>query len=303
MKKYLILLLSIVFFLSLVLGPSSVVSAANWELPTITPLTGDKEFNFKTANPTDPQFTAITENGLVVPAGFPLGQKQFGGEIAIINGLNGGSARLCFSFPTYRYGWDGGIYQWDGARWNPVASTLTESKDDGAASVCTTITGDGSYALIIGFAHPEKTTADLPVCSADFEASTIPFYIDGDGESFETISFIVLLINQNFSQGTPIRYQVINVSPPGSLSGALSQRGYVYNDEGPTSVIFFLNSTDLQEFIDTMEDLSDYVPPSYTYITFHYIEGWENLTFTVRVTTPDCYKDFIYNDFFSEHGT
>ncbi len=308
MKKICLSLLSLCLILSLL--PVSTANATTaplpgkptsyWEPPVITPLTGDKEFTIKTLDPialTDG--TSKTANNLVVPAGFPLGQKQFGGEVALVKDFDGGTARACFSLPNYRYGWDGGIFQWNGTKWAALPSTLTEGKEGGPATVCTTIYGNGTYALITGFAHPEKAFGNLPVCSEDFEAFTVPFIVDGDGETFETFAFIVLLINKSFPEGTRISYNVINVTPAGSLSGALHQTGYVYTNADPLSIVFFLTPDDLQEFMDTIDDLSDYVPPSYTHLTFHYIEGWEDLSFTVRVTTPSCYKDFVYDDFLS----
>lgn len=306
MKKTCLLFLSICLIFSLVpLNTASAITApiplqspSNWEPPVITPLTGDKEFTVKTLDPIAlTTGTTKTENNLVVPAGFPLGQKQFGGEVALVKDFDGGTARACFSLPNYRYGWDGGISQWNGSAWTPLPSSLTEGKEGGPATVCTTIYGNGTYALIIGFTHPEKATADFPVCSEDFDAITIPFYIDGDGETFATFAFIILLVNQPFPEGTSIRYNIINVNPAGSLSGALYQTGYVYTYFDPLSIVFFLTPEDLQVFMDASGDFSDYLPPSYTHLTFHYLEGRDDLSFTLRVTTPNCYKDIPYNDF------
>lgn len=310
MKRFCLLLLSLCLIFSLVpLNTASAITApvpvnppSTWGPPVITPLTGDKDFTVKSLDPISLAFgTVKTGNDLVVPAGFPLGEKQFGGDVAQVTDFDAGTARACFSLPTYRYGWKGGIFQWDGSRWKSIPSTLTEGIEGGAATVCATINGNGTYALIIGFSQPEKPVSSLPVCSADFTAGTITILVEDESETTETIAIILMFINQPFPQGTRISYNIIDVYPAGVLSGALHQTGSVFNDMSSLSMIVFLSPDDLQELIDS-GGLPTYIPPSYTHLTFHHVEGWEDMFFTVRVTTPTCYKDFTSEDFLWGYG-
>jgi hypothetical protein len=169
MKKIVLALLSITLVMSFLLAPAGIAQAVDWADPVVTPLSGSSDFTTKLIDPIALQFgIAKTARGLTVPAGFPLGDKQFGGKAVIIKGLESGKASLCFSFPSYRYGWTGGIYQWNGSAWVVIPSTITEGIEGSPASVCTTITGDGTYALIIGFTQPAAMSS-LPECPNPFD--------------------------------------------------------------------------------------------------------------------------------------
>ncbi len=161
MKKAVFVLLSIMLalcFLPLgtvnaIVAPIPTTAAPSesvWDSPWITPLTGDKDFSFKPSNPAAPGIIT-TDAGLIVPSGFPAGQKQFGGEVAIVKDFQGGTAMLCFSFPIQRYGWNGSVYRWNNSNWKSIPSTLIEGTEGGPSSVCAIVEVDGTYALIMGY--------------------------------------------------------------------------------------------------------------------------------------------------------
>lgn len=289
MKKAILILLSFTLVISFLLVPSSTTQASIWPNPVVTPLSGDTEFIVKLLDPIRLNFgLAKTGSGLVVPAGFPLGEKQFGGKAVTIKGLEGEKASLCFSFPTYRYGWDGNIYQWKESAWSLFPSTLTEGKEGSAALVCTTIDTDGTYALIISF-NSTQVKSSLPECGEDFSIIPILDVVDNDDDTIETAAVIGAILNAPYPVGTNISYSVFNISPHGILTGALHQTGKVYPFDGipdDFSMVYFLKEEDIPEAGGI------FIPPEYILVTFHYIDGWVNASYTVRITTPTCYKDF-----------
>lgn len=289
MKKVVLALLSFTFVVSLILVPAASASAVTWSDPVITPLTGDKEFTVKVIDPVAlSSGTTKTTSGLTVPAGFPLGAMQFGGNAVVLKGMESGTARTCFSFPNYRFGWKGGIYQWNGTKWSIIPSTTTEGVEGAPATICTNISADGTYALLMGYTLRSTpiTINTLPVCSDDFIFDLYLFYLD---ESDTDTTYVVPKIVMHpgvFPIGTTFSYSIFNISPAGSISGALSQSGSIQNigDSGMTGIGYFVEDP----FSYTLYDF----PPSMNLI----IKKSTIPSFTLRITTPTCYKDFSSSD-------
>lgn len=290
MKKTVLALLSTVLVFSLLLAPISEVDAGGWDDPVVIPLSGDKDFTVKSVDPITLSLgTAKTENGLTVPSGFPPGEMQFGGNALIIEGLESGKVTACFSFPTHRYGWEGGIYQWKGSRWSVMPSTLTKGVEGAATNICATINGDGTYALLTVFAHPELLPKGLPVCADDFDIFPMSFSPESEpGE--QIIAFLGLQINKEYPIGTPISYSFFNIVPSGVMTGALSQTGNVFISNPTSSIVLFITPDEFPAPPDP------FLFPERTLITLHHIEGWEDMNYTLRITTPTCYKDFSFED-------
>lgn len=258
-------------------------NTAGWESPFVTPISGDKDFTVQTLDPiTLLAGTSKTESGLVVPIGFSLGEKQFGGEVLQIKGFEAGTARACFYFPNHRYGWSGGIYQWNGNRWIVIPSTLSEGSEGAPAVICADVFMSGTYALIIGYTQPIAKNNVLPPCSEDVE--TIFFFKQMAIEDDSLFSFSVfgLAISGSFPEGTPIRYTILDISPAGSMSGALKGTGKVI-PAGPWTWVIFLTDEDLPDFWDMP------VPPEYTRVT---MTNHPDTSFTFRLITPKCYLDY-----------
>jgi hypothetical protein len=123
----------------------------NWSEPTVTPLTGDTGFSITLLNPESLEGAFIGTAGFPLPTGFIEGEKQFGGQALKLSGAGAGTQKLCFSLPTYQYGWRGNIYQWDGTMWVKLGSEVTLGDDGSPTLYCSTIYGDGTYALLIGY--------------------------------------------------------------------------------------------------------------------------------------------------------
>ena len=96
MKKTVLLFLSLTLALSLVLVHFSPVLAFDWQAPVVTPISGDKEFTTIVTAPAALPGIVAGENGITLPAGFPAGTAQFGGDGVVVKEFTDGSASACF---------------------------------------------------------------------------------------------------------------------------------------------------------------------------------------------------------------
>lgn len=101
--------------------------------------------------------TVTLGSGMIVPAGFPNNEEQFGGNGIKISGVpEGKSIQICFDFPTYNRHWEGTISEWNGTKWVPVATSISTPAERNATA-CTTVAGNGFFALIIGYHGPVES--------------------------------------------------------------------------------------------------------------------------------------------------
>lgn len=92
--------------------------------------------------------------GMILPVGLIADSGQFGGSGIVISGLANrtDTVNLTFSFPTYRYGWTGSIYQWSGSAWVKLPTTIVAPTGENSMYYATTSrVGNGTYALIMGY--------------------------------------------------------------------------------------------------------------------------------------------------------
>ncbi len=298
MKKVVLALLSITLVVSLLLVPASSAQAVTWDDPVVTSIKGDGDFTVTMIDPfTLPFGTVKTNQGLVVPVSPVPGEQQFASKAVVIKGIESGEASICYSLPTYRYGWRGGIYQWNGSAWITLPSTLTEGTEGGAATICSTLTADGTYAFLINYILKSKPKAALPQCSDDFEA-TVELYWLPDESNSEQYAYTALIIevNQILPLGTRLSYSIFNQNPTGSVRGALSLSGTVdgtIDTPGRQLSYAFL--------LDDPHPPFWLLPPPWEWSEQNrlYVNNVPGIFtpewFTVRVTTPTCYKDFPFS--------
>lgn len=94
------------------------------------------------------------DTSIILPVGFASDSGQFGGSGIVISGLAArtDTVNLTFSFPTYRYGWTGSIYQWSGSAWVKVLTTIVAPTGENSMYYATAShVGNGTYALIMGY--------------------------------------------------------------------------------------------------------------------------------------------------------
>jgi hypothetical protein len=127
-------------------GPGGGPGPSDWGDPTVSSGTG------VVVSPDKLPGTQATQSGMVLPAGYGT-NGQFGGSGITVNGApSSNNTKLCFAFPTYRYGWEGTITKWNGSRWVTVKNDLVApSGDSSSYQVCTNSAGNGTYSLIINY--------------------------------------------------------------------------------------------------------------------------------------------------------
>lgn len=270
MKKTLIVLLALFLLLGVIhfsSGTGTVQASANG--PTVTSIQGDSEFSVVVKEPAALTSGTAESNGLVVPAGFPLGEKQFSGSVVIVSGLSYGSARISFVFSGYGYGWTGSIYQWLNGKWTPLSTTITPGAEGAPAHASAAITSDGTYALLIGYTDPVSRMKPCTDYTVDGTAIS-------ENQVLRNIIFMGMALRPGLPVGTRLTYQVVNVSPARSLFGTLSGEliaSFLINEGTPGEVVI-LNADPGNSWTYS----ADNVPTS----------------FTIRVFIDNCYVDKTY---------
>ena len=83
--------------LALLLGSFSRVIAIPKAVPLVTPVSGDREFTTQILSIASLPGITTLPGGMLVPLGFPAGEKQFEGAGLRVASFDGGTASLCFS--------------------------------------------------------------------------------------------------------------------------------------------------------------------------------------------------------------
>ena len=266
-----------VFAISLVLmAGSSTVNAVAWANPWTVPVSGDLVFTSTAVSPVTLAGAEKTDSGLIVPVGFRTGERQFGGNALVVSGLSGGSANACFSFPTYRYGWRGGVYEWTGSKWMPLPTTIgnPEAKEGAPSTACAPIYGNGTFALIINFNEGKAPNQVIHECTNIEFVSPDFNFLEGDW-----IEIIGGYIYPSIPVGTIVTYEILNISPPDALDGALSGGGSV---------------------VENLPSFEPLYPEDYSHVLLgesnllEYSVGLFDMSFTVRMYFTGCYKDLNY---------
>lgn len=228
-------------------------SKPDWPAPVVTTLNGDAEYTVTIVNPAQLAGATVGGQGYPLPVGFPSGEKKFGGDAVIISGVSGGSQSVCFAFPTYTAGWRGSIYQWAGSAWQALSTTFSEGSDGTPELACTTVYGNGTYALLIYF-----SAADAPVSASAINTSTDDCIMDlrRIGLSFDSPDRTAIQARVGFigmADGVKYTWVIIEAEPAG-VFGALpisgtgtSQFGYVSTgylpiDPLPTSMLISIRA-------------------------------------------------------------
>lgn len=131
---------------------ASSTTTTEWADPTAH-ANGDASYSATVLTPYELPGTVNNDASMIIPAGFN-GMKQFGGNAIKISGLatSKDTAAITFAFPTYSYGWTGGIYQWVDGKWVAVASTLVNPGDESKIYYVTAPkVGNGIYALLVAY--------------------------------------------------------------------------------------------------------------------------------------------------------
>lgn len=218
MKKLLLPFFSCLLVLT-ILGSYGTVSATDLADPVITPVSGDMEF-ITTIVPIA-SLPGVTElpGGMLVPVGFPAGEAQFQGNGVRVTEFENGKATACFSITGTEVGWGGKVGVWDGEKWVLYPTTITSHEESLVSSACATISGNGTYAFIRWVVDAEL----LPGCVFEISPWQLSTWPEADSFRFYVENM------DNVPYGTPVTYRVLSMDPAGSLTGAMSGKGFVGN--------------------------------------------------------------------------
>ncbi len=272
-KNIRILLVSMFAFILVFMAGSSTVYAYDWAAPWTVPVSGDMVFTSTAVSPLSLAGAEKTDGGLIVPVGFPTGEKQFGGQALQVSGLSSGSASACFSFPTYRYGWRGGVYQWLNNKWVSMPTTFSNTADkEGAPTLaCATIYSSGTYALLTHFSIAEAPVKSIPECDFIDRIHIMiahPADWPANSNGINSVDIFPAL-----PAGTRVDYKIMNISPAGALTGSLSASSTATRDGAAPG------------------DPYSYTPFVWDQSQFYFTGNWDDISFTLRVYTMGCYKD------------
>lgn len=261
MKKTLNAIVALVLALSVVCLSFGTVQASSGG-PSVISISGDQEFTVTTREPAALDGMTAVSGELIVPAGFPLGEKQFSGQAVIVSGLSYGSARICFDFPGYAYGWTGSVYQWVDGQWVKLPTTITPGVEGSPAKACAEISSDGTYALIIGYTTP--AAKKIAACT-DYRVSSYGMGVHNIDHWIQIGNITIMSV---LPAGAKYSYKIVDVLPAGSLSGAMSGT-MIVRDSGAESLLI----------LDSMPGLIYYQPDDMP------------ITFTFRLFINGCYLD------------
>lgn len=185
--------------------------------PTVTAISGDMDFAVTIVAPTSLAGAVASGESRVYPLGYTDGSLQFIGKALVLSGVSGGSESVCFPFADYVYGWRGAVHTWTGSAWLPLTTSFSEGSEGVATKACTTVFGDGTYALLAYYSSsdaPVKAAAYVvPGCIMDVSLGGYGY--DGpDGGTIRVLAtFPGLLDDVEYS------WEVTSASPASSMPG------------------------------------------------------------------------------------
>jgi len=274
MKKLVLPLFSCLLVLSLLLGSFATAKAAPGDDPVVTPVSGDATF----ATEIIPivSLPGVTTYGeMLVPAGFPAGEAQFGGNGVRVTGFDASKATACFSLSAaaVNEGWGGKVAVWDGAKWVRLATSITTVEESNTALACATITGNGTYAFIKYIAEPDK----LPTYGKCSDDTLVGIRFDYNyPEGIFTVYEAIVLHNPAPAVGSTVSFQLLSISPEGLLpSGPYSGSGSVTISlpgaaivSAASPIVFYFDKSLVEDFFDVSVSARVFLPDCYVDVTF-----------------------------------
>ncbi len=261
---------SLIIVLCLLVLSFGTVSASPGPKPAVTPVSGDQVFTVTYLPISQLPGATGGGEGRFLPAGYESGEKQFEGMGITVSGFTYGSATACFPIKGITKGWGGQVARWDGSRWNLFETKISTPAESAYSYACTTIFGDGTYALL-------SWIADASLLGKGSDTSTCSFKITDLGNIMSDMEWdddylTALLIGVEFDStgdlaGLPVTVTFLSANPAGSYGVTGTGSGTIEGSDGGYAVWF---DSGLPMFI--MTDTNS----SYTY----------------RIDFGDCYINY-----------
>jgi hypothetical protein len=265
----------VLFVLSFLFANLNDASAAGLPGPTISPLSGDAVFSTEVI--AQAKLPGTTNYGsLIVPVGFPAGEKQFEGDGITLSGLGYGYVNACFALSGAAQGWGGQVGYWDGKAWKLQPTTLSTPQEASYTLACAKVYENGTYALIKWVSNTALLPDNnKPVCTFSIDDFSIVPYgdiISGDGYTYFPTIGEFLIISGSDLAGKQVTIKFVHSDPT---------HGFLFN--GKTSNVTVANNTIGTTMfpnyfvVDAVPDLDG---------TFNYSLGIVNIYF--RLDFGDC---------------
>lgn len=248
MKKSAIIVLTgvlmLAFFMSNI-GTASAYRIINPSLPdpTATFAQGNPQFSAKVIPTVDLRGLDTLADGMLVPTGFPKGEKQFEGKALEISGLSKTTINLCFPIKGTSSGWGGQVGYWDGTAWKLLATTITPAPESTLSWACASASVNGQYSLIKWIVDASLLPKTIkPACSFTIDLfgpidSGDPKREDGHVVISDVVAYA--FVGSEDLTGRNVKITFLRSDPTGTLlinghsSNFVIANGTIEGSEGP----------------------------------------------------------------------
>ncbi|MPM33221.1 hypothetical protein SDC9_79790 [bioreactor metagenome] len=270
---------------SLLLVNFSTVNAKNdpassLPQPFASHLSGDAEFEVVIVAPAKLMAGTTLDTSLLVPAGFPLGEKQFEGDGLTLSGLDYGKVSLCFPLNAVNQGWGGQVGYWNGSTWQLLETSISTPKESSISWGCATAYQNGQYAFIKWVVNSSLLPKAPAKPTCDFSINMVGFFVEDpitiDDKYIKATALDVLIESSEDLEGKTVSVKLVKSSPASS---------FLYDDKMKNVLI---TSGELQPLFTT-DFLMVPISGDHT-ITYKYTE---NFSITYELDFGDCV--ILYN--------
>ena len=284
MKKRFTFLIILAVFLSLLITSVGVVEANGVPVqptlpnPQLTLVSGGPKLTSELLSIVNLPGLSTLASGMLAPAGFPAGSKQFEGLGVKVSDFAYGTIKACFPMTATNEGWGGQVGMWDGSSWKLLPTQITPAEEAPYSWACATIYDNSTYAFIKWVVDPSKLPT-MSACSFGID------YVIGEEYgiwfplSTPTSWVIGLDVPASIPPGTPATFSVYNVDP--NWSGTITS-----GKTGRTSVGAVATNTAV--FANDPIVFSQAPGPSFM---VHYV-----------FPTLNCYVDLSYYEYLTNPG-
>jgi hypothetical protein len=262
---------SVVLAMLVVSALVGTARASSGSQATVTPVSGDSIFAVSPVPVEKLPGQTTTTARLIVPSGFPLGEKQFDGDGVAISGLSYGFAKACFPITALNQGWGGKVGYWNGSAWKLLDTSISTPPDATFSWACANVSENGTYALITWVVDASL----LPENKFKSCSFLNDYYVYNETYAYDR-SDIWLQVPWDVPFGSDVTFTIISVDPEW---------------EGPSLVGV---SEDTKVVLNPLNHRAVFIP-----IANLYMSEVQRPFFTARVTffDPGCSVDIYFPSF------
>jgi len=264
MKKSSGVILCVLLSISLLLASFSNVSAkaagSSQVNPVFTLTSGDMSFTTEFLPMISLPGATTLASGMLIPVGFPSGEKQFEGVGLQVTGFDFGSASACFPITAVNQGWGGQVGKWDGSKWVLLPTSISKPTEESFNWACATVNASGTYALISWVVDASKlpTSNVKPQCDFTiidaYETDTTYIHNGSDYQSGTFQKFFIRTSDTTLA-GLPLTVSVSS-NPTGTFTWDRTMSGtLVFNGSSGSDYYYYIPIVPHGHFYDDFIDM------------------------------------------------